>query len=72
MRLRLITLFLTGFALCAAADPSVDNFVLQNVCPGSKAGHNGTVLSPTTAALVLNRLDRSTVRPIPCQDDSTG
>ncbi|MEV4125585.1 alpha/beta fold hydrolase [Nocardia sp. NPDC049707] len=54
------------------AEPGVDNYVLQNVCPGSKAGHNGTVFSPTTAALVLNALDRSTVRPIPCQDDSTG
>ncbi|WP_327095878.1 lipase family protein [Nocardia vinacea] len=54
------------------AEPGVDNYVLQNVCPGSKAGHNGTVFSPTTAALVLNRLDHSAVRPIPCQDDSTG
>ncbi|WP_433522765.1 esterase/lipase family protein [Nocardia pseudovaccinii] len=54
------------------AEPGVDNYVLQNVCPASKAGHNGTVFSPTTATLVLNALDRSTVRPIPCQDDSTG
>ncbi|WP_433713856.1 esterase/lipase family protein [Nocardia sp. CA-084685] len=54
------------------AEPGVDNYVLQNLCPGSKAGHNGTAFSPTTAALVLNALDRSTVRPIPCQDDSTG
>jgi pimeloyl-ACP methyl ester carboxylesterase len=24
------------------AEPGVDNYVLQNLCPGSKAGHNGT------------------------------
>ncbi|MFE9324486.1 esterase/lipase family protein [Nocardia sp. NPDC052278] len=54
------------------AEPGVDNYVLQNVCPASKAGHNGTAFSPTTAALVLNTLDRSTARPIPWQDDSTG
>lgn len=64
---------IAGFQnLAAIPQPGVDNYVLQNVCPSGKAGHNGTVFSPTTAALVLNALDRSTVRPIPCQDDSTG
>ncbi|MFQ6331740.1 esterase/lipase family protein [Nocardia sp. CWNU-33] len=53
-------------------EPGVDNVVLQDVCPASKAGHNGTPFSPTTAAIILNALDRSVVRPIPCQEDSTG
>ncbi|MEV4238466.1 MULTISPECIES: alpha/beta fold hydrolase [unclassified Nocardia] len=61
-----------GQAQAILAEPGVDNYVLQNVCAASKAGHNGTVFSPTTAALVLNALDHSTVRPIPCQHDSTG
>jgi hypothetical protein len=53
-------------------EPGVGNYVIQNLCPTSEAGHNGTVFSPTTAAIVLNALDHSTVRPIPCQADSTG
>ncbi|MEU0503307.1 alpha/beta fold hydrolase [Nocardia sp. NPDC005998] len=61
-----------GPNLATIPEPGVDNYVLQNICPSSKAGHNGTVFSPTTAALILNALDPSTIRPIPCQNDSTG
>ncbi|MFQ6331738.1 esterase/lipase family protein [Nocardia sp. CWNU-33] len=50
-------------------EPGVENHTIQTVCPNSRVGHAGIVLSPTTAAIVLNALDRSTVRTIPCQDD---
>lgn len=46
--------------------PNITNYLMQNVCPGSRVGHIGLPYSTTVGALVRNSLGLSTRIAVPC------
>jgi len=56
----------TQGAITAGPGASVDNIVIQNVCPLDQSDHISMTYSKNVAQIVLNKLDPSDQRPIRC------